>query len=177
MEIMDDIELLKELKSGSLRAYEQLFKKYYKPLIIKAFLLLKDEMEAEDLVQTIFIEIWDRQLYLNIDSSVKSYLYRAVQNRCLSYLNKQKTIKKKFTDYIYAFDEVEDDQVSDQYELEEQFNTALHKLPMQRFEAFNLVYIENKKYKEAAVEMGITVNSIKTHLKLALKVLRKRFVN
>ena len=54
--------------------------------------------------------------------------------------------------------------------------SLLSELPLQRLEAFNLVYIENKKYQQAADEMGISINSIKTHLKLAVKTLRKRFL-
>jgi RNA polymerase sigma-70 factor (ECF subfamily) len=54
--------------------------------------------------------------------------------------------------------------------------SLLKELPVQRLEAFNLVYIENKKYQQAAGEMGISINSIKTHLKLAVKTLRKRFL-
>jgi RNA polymerase sigma-70 factor (ECF subfamily) len=51
---------------------------------------------------------------------------------------------------------------------------ALNELPAQRFKAFNLVHMEDKKYHEAAKEMGISVNSLKSHLKLAVKFLRMR---
>ena len=53
--------------------------------------------------------------------------------------------------------------------------TLLGELSTQRLEVFSLVYLEDKKYKEAAEEMGITVNSVKTHLRLALKTLQQKF--
>ena len=56
-------------------------------------------------------------------------------------------------------------------------NAIMKDLPVQRSTAFSLVYLENKKYKEAADEMGISINSVKTHLKLAVKVLQQKLIN
>lgn len=169
--------LLLQLKEGNIDAYEQLFKKYYKQLLMEAYFLLKDEMEAEDQVQSLFIEIWDRQLYLNINTSVKSYLHVSIRNRCLGVIKKEKTAQKRIDKYAYTLDEADEVNVVERRESDGRLATILSELPGKRSQAFSLVYLEDKKYKEAADEMGITINSVKTHLKLAVKALQQRLVH
>jgi len=177
MKDQEDIQILDQLKNGDLRAYERLFKKYHTLLNIDAFTLLKDAMEAEDQVQSLFVEIWHKQLFLNINTSVKAYLQTAIHNRCLKVIRKRKSAFRKLGEYAHSLDfKTEGDPIG-QREEESNLRSLLSELPLQRSEAFNLVYIENKKYKDAAAEMGISINSIKTHLKLAMKTLRKRLLH
>lgn len=177
MEYNDDMLFLQKLKGDPGKAYEEMFRKYYKALTIEAYFLLKDEMEAEDQVQLLFIEIWDKQLYLNIRISIKSYLHTAIRNKCLSFLEKSRNQHKRFHDYVNTLDNKVPGNIVERNETERRLTAILHELPNQRLKAFSLVYLENKRYKEAAEEMGITVNSIKTHLKYALKILHQKFEN
>lgn len=172
-----DKNLLKQFKEGKLSAYEQLFKKYYKLLCAEAFYLLQDEMEAEDQVQSLYIELWNKQLHINIKSSVKGYLYQSIRNRCLTLIEKRKTEKRRLNDYICQKDERVEVDLLVQRETQKHIFAKLNELPAQQLQAFRLVYLENKKYREAAEEMGISMNSIKTHLKIAVRVLRSRMIN
>ena len=174
--MMEDEIILAKLKEGDLKAYETLFKKYYKLLNMHAFYILEDEMESEDVVQLLFSEIWERKLYDNIHSSLKAYLQISVKNRCLKILEKRKTARKRIDNYKYTLNEADDVEVEEDRDYNDLYG-VLKELPQQRQQAFTLVYIEDKKYKEAANEMGITINSVKTHLKLAVKELRKRLIN
>lgn len=171
----EDMLLLDQLKKGDIKAYEQLFKKYYRSLNVDAYYLLKDETEAEDQVQSLFIEIWDKQLFLNITYSVKSYLHTAIRNKCLTFIEKDKNDHKRFHAYVNTLEDNINENTVEKKETENRLNAILNELPNQRLRAFSLVYLENKKYKEAAEEMGITINSVKTHLKLALKILQQKF--
>lgn len=178
MENEDQI-LLDQLKSGDYSAYELIFKKYYKTLSVKAYFMLEDDMEAEDLVQNLFISIWQNNLFLSVNTSVKAYLIRSVHNRCLTVLRDKKTAERrlnKYTEEQNLRDE-EDQETVPQNDYERKFELIFDQLPSQRQKAFKLVYLEDKKYKEAAEEMGLSVNSIKTHLKLAVKVLQKKLIN
>lgn len=169
-----DNELRNLLKRNSLEAYEVLFKKYYKLLCLQAALLLGDESEAEDLVQELFVEIWDKQIYCNIEQSPKAYFYRAVRNRCLNKIKRTKASKEKLDRYHeYRLNKKEPTWL-EQKELATNMKNVLQKLPPQRLRAFTLVYMEDMRYQDAADEMGISINSVKTHLKLALEVLRDR---
>lgn len=176
MKDAEDILLLDQLKNGDIRAYERLFKKYHALLNIEAYTLLKDNMEAEDQVQSLFVEIWQKQLFLNINTSVKAYLQTAIHNRCLKVIRKKKTVSRKLDEYAHSLDIKTEGADVERREDDTNIRSLLSELPLQRLEAFNLVYIENKKYQQAADEMGISINSIKTHLKLAVKTLRKRFL-
>lgn len=74
----EDQILLEELQSGHKAAHELVIKKYYRALALKVFLILDDEMEAEDLVQNLFVEMWQKNHYQSVKSSLKAYLFRAV---------------------------------------------------------------------------------------------------
>jgi RNA polymerase sigma-70 factor (family 1) len=175
MEDEDQI-LLNELKSGQNAAYEVVFKKYYKALSVKAYLMLEDEMEAEDLVQNLFVSMWQKSYYQSINTSLKAYLFRAVHNQCLMSLRKRKVAQQRLVDYIETVTENEISEAESQ-DYEHTLNSVVNELPAQRQKAFKLVYLEDKKYKEAAEEMGLSVNSVKTHLKLAIKMLQKKLIN
>ncbi len=174
MSIHQDTLLLNELKAGNADAYEFIFNKYYKLLSIQAFYILDDEMEAEDLVQSFFVDVWERQLYQNINSSLKAYFQMSVKNRCLKILEQKKTLSKRIDNYTYSIAHPEE---TDHLELqlsEYRIEKMLKELPKQRQQAFTLVYLKDKKYKETAHEMGISINSVKSHLKLAVTELRKK---
>ncbi len=170
----DDNKLFASLKRDSLEAYEMLFKKYYKLLCLQASRILRDGAGAEDVVQELFIEIWDKKKYRQIDTSLKAYLYSAVRNRCLNKIRKERLISRNQEAYQEYRQKTKEPVWMEQKELSLNLNRALQKLPAQRLRAFTLVYVENKKYQEAADEMGVSVNSVKTHLRLALRILREQ---
>jgi len=171
MEILDDNQIVEQLKQGNQEAFKLLFKKYYKLLNVSAFYILRDEMEAEDTVQSLFLDFWERQLYRNINSSLNAYLKTAIRNRCLKRVEKGTQIQKKLVDYQYTLTEIEE---AEQVPAQEIYTEkVLANLSIQRLQAFTLVHYQNKKYKEAAFEMGISINSLKTHLKLAVKTLKE----
>lgn len=165
------------VKAGDINAYGRLFKNHYKLLIAEAFYLLGDEMEAEDLVQNLFVEIWDKKLYLNIHGSVKAYLRVSVRNKSLTLLGKRKVNQKRHNDYIQSLEDQTEDIDPGGSDTERDINQIVDKLPLRRLQVVNLVFVQNKKYKEAAAEMGISINSVKTHLKLAIKVLKTQSIN
>jgi RNA polymerase sigma-70 factor (ECF subfamily) len=176
MEILDDIQIVEQLRLGNQEAFETLFKKYYKLLNVSAFYILRDEMEAEDTVQGLFLDFWEKQLYKNINSSLRAYLKTAIRNRCLKRVEKGTIIQKKLIDYQYTLTEIETTE-SEQPAPEIFTDKILSDLSIQRLQAFTLVHYQNKKYKDAAVEMGISINSFKTHLKLAVKTLKEGLKN
>lgn len=174
MQEFDDRKLLILLKKGSLEAYELLFKKYYKVLCLQANHLLENEVEAEDLVQELFIAFWDKKIYRQVEHSLKAYLYRSVRNKCINKIQKLKVLKQKKQKYKAFSIRKQDATWVDDREFPTGIYTVLKEFPPQRLRAFTLVYMENKKYREAAEEMGVSINSVKTHLKLALQVLREK---
>lgn len=174
MDKYQDTALLQAFKKGDITAFEAAFKRYYKQLRMEAFLLLKNQKDAEDLVQELFLDIWNKQLYRNVQHTIGAYLHMAIRNKCLNYLEKEKRTQQKVLAYNPSFTTPPDEH---DICLPHIFQSALNKLPAQRLKAFTLVYMEEKKYEEAAAEMGISINSIKSHLKLAVKSLKNQLHN
>jgi RNA polymerase sigma-70 factor (ECF subfamily) len=174
MDKYQETVLLQAFKKGEQSAFEAVFKRYYKQLRVEAFLLLRNQKDAEDLVQELFLDLWNKQLYRNVQHTIGAYLHMAIRNKCLNFLEKEKRAQKKVQAYNPALSTL-----PDEYDLSlpHIFQSALNKLPAQRLKAFTLVYLEEKKYEEAAAEMGISINSIKSHLKLAIKSLKNHLYN
>lgn len=170
----EQLQLLIDFQSGREAAFEQVFKLYYKPLRMQAFLILKNEEEAEDQVQQLFLDIWNKQLYRNVQQSLKPYLHTAIRNRCFNYRTKASQENKLWHEYTRHPDLIVSEESNEQPMQPSYLLAALKELPVQRFKAFTLVHMEDKKYQEAAEEMGISINSLKSHLKLAVKFLRMR---
>lgn len=167
-----DEQLLQQLKEGQSQAYDAIFLKYYKLLCVNAYFYLHDEQDAKDLVQAFFLEMWERQIYMRLNGDIKGYLYRSVQNRCLNHIKRKETLEKRQEAYHlpeHALCETDEDMEHTYVKLDH----ALGRLPNQRKEALKLVYLQNKKYQDAADIMGISINSLKTHLKIGLKNLRE----
>lgn len=165
---------MKPQKEGDLKSFKQLFEKYYKLLSARAFYMLDDEMEAEDAVQNLFIDIWNKKLYLNINFSLKPYLHKAIHNRCLNIIQKKKADQKKAELYAYTLTELDHFDFTVEAPTEKLLMFSLETLPSRQYYAFNLVHIEDRRYKDAAQEMGISINSFKTHLKLAVRGIKKQ---
>ncbi|SFO43541.1 hypothetical protein SAMN05428949_5113 [Chitinophaga sp. YR627] len=88
MQQMDDSAMLIALKEGEIKAYQYFFMKYYKPLCLKARMMLNNMEDAEGLVRSVFVKVWEEKLYLEIEHSVGGYFYRLVHNNCVLILKK-----------------------------------------------------------------------------------------
>lgn len=174
MDLNSDVALLAKIKQGSSVAFDAIFRKYYKMLCLNAFFYLKDEDEAKDLVQTFFFEFWEKKLFIKLEGEIKGYLYRSVQNRCLNYIRNQEIIQRKQSEIETREETCDFENSLVRENLYVALEKSLHDLPFQRREALKMVYFENKRYQEAADSMGISINSLKTHLKIGLKNLRDR---
>ena len=127
---------------------------------------------AEDIVQDLFIKLWDEKIYLKLKGTLSSYLFKAVKNNTL------KTIKKNSK---YHFEELEDQinkLITDNIDIEsieadrEKLYQELEALPPKSKEVFKAIVLDNLKYKEVAKSLDISVNTVKTHYSRALKQLR-----
>lgn len=86
---MKNLNEIEGLKVGDYKTFEKLFEQWYKPLYIYAYSIIHDAMEAEDVVQKMFCKLWDQADKIEIHTSMKSYLYRAVHNDCLNWIKSQ----------------------------------------------------------------------------------------
>jgi len=99
MKHIDETTMLTALKNGDLKAYRYFFMKYYRPLCLKARMMLNSMEEAEQLVQQLFVEVWEQQKYLEIEESVGGYFYRLVHNSCLNLIRQRPSGHPSATDH------------------------------------------------------------------------------
>lgn len=173
MSTIPDLQILQKIKNREVEGYRLLFMQYYKPLCIQATLLLNNAEAAEDVVQEVLIYLWKQERFAYIGSSLGGYLGVSVKNACLQYLEKERRQQTRLDDYA-AFAALPE--IADPEELERRYRhmeAAINQLPEQCSTIFRLVHLQNKKYLEAAEEVGVSVNTVKTQLKIAMQKLRE----
>lgn len=159
---------------GSEAAFEQLFKLHYKALHAYACTILNDNMGAEEIVQQVFLKIWERRERLNIEGSLKAYLYRAVHNDCLNVIKHEK-IKHAYKNFATNQLKNETDHASKKVllgDLEKKLRIALNELPEQCRTIFQMSRFEELRYQEIADRLGLSVKTIENQMGKALKLMR-----
>ena len=157
-----------------MKGLQYLFEKYYKPLVLWADTFLNDISMSEDLVQELFIKLWEQGLYSQLrPETLRTYLYTAVHNRALNLLDKNDPIRLAFQvdDGLEFWEENNEPEE----EIMRQVDEAIAKLPDRSREIIELVYLKNMKYKEVAEKLQISMSTVKTLLVNSLKTLRKEF--
>ena len=153
-----------------------LFRTYYQPLCNYAYSFLHDREDAEEIVQSTFLMVWEKRDTLAIRTSVKPYLYAMVRNACLNVLKHEK-IKQKFAGEEIALADRSQDAVSDTIasnELEYRIKIALDELPDQCRMVFKLSRFEELKYSEIAEQLNISIKTVENHMGKALKIMREQ---
>ncbi|HEU5168489.1 MAG TPA: RNA polymerase sigma-70 factor [Chitinophagaceae bacterium] len=160
-------------------AFEQVFKTHFKRLHAYAFTILRDEVEAEEMVQQVFFKLWERNENLSLTGSVSAYLYRAVHNECLNYLKHQKVRSNHQLHVAYSMkNEVEHPAKKVMAgELEKKIHTALNELPEQCRTIFQMSRFDELKYREIADKLGISIKTVENQMGKALKLLREKLVD
>ncbi len=156
-------------------AFDQVFKTYFKCLHSYAYTILKNDAEAEDIVQKLFVKLWERDedLY-SIPGSLSAYLYRAVHNESLNYLKHQK-VKASYQLHVAYSMKNETEQPAKKIfasELEQKIQEALNQLPEQCRTIFQMSRFDELKYREIADKLGISIKTVENHMGKALKLLR-----
>lgn len=172
-----DTELVTLLIQNNEAAFSELYVRYKDKLYYFCLQILKSKEETNDIVQEIFIRIWESRSFINPNLSFSSFLYTMVRNRILNYfrdididekakqiLSKQKVTEEEAIDsnIIYS-------------EYQAILQNAINCLPPQRQKIFNMSRIKNMSHKEIASELGISVNTVQEHISEALKFIKAYF--
>lgn len=173
---MKEHELIQHLDSGS---YETAFKSHFKGLHGYAFTIVKDDVIAEEMVQNVFFKLWSKREQLNIESSLKAYLFKAVYHECLNYLRQLK-VKSEYQSFAMHrnHEEVHDGENKVvMRELEHNLRKAIEELPEQCRMIFQLSRFNELRYREIAEHLNISVKTVENQMGKALRVLRLKLVD
>ncbi|WP_431293371.1 RNA polymerase sigma factor [Pedobacter sp. P26] len=171
-----DTELYALLKQGDRNAFVEIFERYYNLLIIYADKKLKNRQAAEDVVQEVYVSLWNRHKSINIETPLTHYLYRAVRYEILDIFSHQKVEDKylqSLDSYAKNFSEQADYRVREK-EIIEIINRQVDLLPTKMREVFLLSRKENLSHREIAEVLGTSEENVSRHITRALSILRKK---
>jgi RNA polymerase sigma-70 factor (ECF subfamily) len=172
--------LIQQIASGNVDAFEQLFRVYYKPLVGYAAGLTHDVADAEEIVQDVFTAVWTKRQELKDDIQIKSYLYKAVHNRCMNYFRHQK-VKQQHREFsliqISTGDESSASSRLALNELKNKLHEGLLLLPPACREVFTLSRMEQLSYREISEVLNISVKTVENQMGKALKLMRKHLAD
>lgn len=175
MNVVDQTSDIKKrfMPSDLLARHESLFKTYYKPLVVYATRLIHDKAEAEDVVQEVFAQIWKKRDALEYGDGMVSYLFGAVKNAILNNVRHLKVVKRyeQQTEYQKAM-------IDNPYhylllhEIEQKIDATLETLPDKAKDVFMMSRFEQKKNKEIAKVLNISIKTVEAHMTKVLAALR-----
>ena len=174
-----DVELMREIKADNMFAFDLLYKKYSKKVFKFGYSILKSTEESENLIQDVFLNLWENRHTVKNDSSIKSFVFTITYNSAISVLRK-KAREEKFIEYLKSLQELHEEPVNSEIEfneLSDKLDKIINKLPQRQKEVYQLHKIEGLTYKQIAERLNISVNTIENHMAGALKTIRKNLGN
>lgn len=173
--------IVKYLKEGNEQAFQYIFDKYYDFLCLIAQSYLRDNFIAETIVGDIIYNLWEIRENLDIKTSLRPYLTRSVKNRCINHLQKeyvQREISMNQYEDKIAIEElffIESKHPLEnllEQELSKKIDQLIEELAPECRQVFIMSRYDNMKYEEIAEKLGISINTVKYHIKNALTQLR-----
>ncbi len=173
-------DVVDEKKSVFKISFSKLYSDYYVLLCTIAFKYLKDRQIAEDAVGEVFLNFWEKCEDIEISTSAKAYLVRSVKNWCLNYIQHQKVERRvmekiEFESSLSGIAESDDYPLGVLYEsdLASLIYNAIASLPEQCRKIFLLSRDEDLSYEKISERLNISVNTVKTQIRIALSKLRE----
>jgi len=166
--------MVKSLRSGNEKAYTLLFHEYYRPLTVFANKYLNDLESSKELVQDLFVYLYEKRKSLVVTTSLRSYLYQSVRNRCLNQLNKN-DVRREFQKQALQ-NQDSDESLEKQImanELEHEIFRIVSQLSSKCREVFIMSRTKGLKNQEIAEKLHISIRTVETHISKALKTLRE----
>ncbi len=174
--IHTDEQLLQQMADDDRRSFTLLYQRYWENLFITAAKALRGKDAAADVVQDVFLSLWNRRNELNIQGLLAAYLHTSVRYKCIHYIEKNITRR----DYLVQLAEVAISASSPNAEInlqlkemQQTINKTVAKMPPKMQEVYKLSRQEHLNYKEISDCMSISVETVKKHIQHALRLIRK----
>jgi RNA polymerase sigma-70 factor (family 1) len=173
----DDESIWRNIQQKDLKTFERYYKEHYKSFFLIACKYLEDSNLAEEVVNDVFMKIWEDGNNISVEVSLKSYIYRAVINRSINLLQKIKKEQQLQEELPFVFDQSYEMMKIEENELAIMLYAAIDNLPQQCRKVFELSRFEHLKQQEIADQLGISIKTVKNHITHALKELNKNLDN
>jgi len=166
-------DLFELINKGHVQAFTNFYNQFFQKLVLAADKYVKDIHVAEEIVQDVFLKIWEAPENLEKIVSLKSYLYRSVINAGINHVNRQKSIDEHHKKIAINFTDEYLIELDEENELIVLLHHEIEKLPLQCKKVFKLNRFEHLKYKEIAALLLISERTVENHIANALKTLKK----
>ena len=156
--------------------FEKFFRERYRSLCFLANRYLKDITVAEEIVQDVFVHIWEKRDQITIKGSVSAYIATSVKNNCLNHLKHNSIVKTYEKNELIrmSVDSSGNEEEMHDFELESAILNAIAELPPQRKKVFMMSRVDGLKYHEIAAKLGLSVKTIEAQMGKALKQFRTK---
>lgn len=173
---MEDSSLASALKQDSLKAFEALYNRYKKLIYSFSLKYLHDSEDSRELVQTVFINLWEHRKYLDDQRPVKSYIYKSAVNAIYNVLKKKAVRKRYILNQLLKPEETTDPYEQIFYtDLDERINVVIDSLSPQQKKIYDLKSREGLTCEEIAERLQLSVRTIENQVYRVNKVLKKQF--
>ncbi|MES2456371.1 MAG: RNA polymerase sigma-70 factor [Bacteroidota bacterium] len=171
-----DQELTALLKGGNHGAFTEIYERYWTVLYLHARKMLRNDQEAEDIVQELFTQLWKKSAEIDFNVKLSSYLYRAVRNRILDHVTHQKVVhdyQLSLVEFIGSGSSNPDELLVEK-ELAMIIEHEIQALPEKMREVFVMSRKQYLSYKEIGEQLGISEHTVRNQVSNALGILRTK---
>ncbi len=165
-----DLELLSRTANDDKTAFDELYQRYSRPLYHYLLRLIHEQHVAEDLLQEVFIAVWQGARGYRGQAQVKTWLYRIAHNRAISWLRRYK-VTTILEDVVETSREVGPEESAIGSWQNDQIRQAVNQLPFKHQEVLELAFVHELSYTEIANVIGCPVGTVKSRMSYALRML------
>ncbi|EOR94322.1 RNA polymerase ECF-type sigma factor [Arcticibacter svalbardensis MN12-7] len=169
--IYSDDELIIRLKNDDSEAFSLLYQKYASSLYYACYNLIRNKAECEDAIQDLFSDLWIKRSALNINLSLKGYLYTAARNRILMRIRSHKIMVNLDEIAALTNSRTADDQLMER-ELKLHLHKELANLPVKCAQIFTLSRNKQLSNKEIAIQLNLSIKTVENQITIAIRRLR-----
>ena len=170
-----DDELFPLISQSNTAAFHQLFQTHFQTIYATALAYTKVPQQAEDIVQAVFLKVWEKRAQLNAIVNTKDWLFIAARNEIMNAFRKQ-TVHRNYVQHIKELFQEEQKSPEDLLILrqkDELLQEGVNRLSARQKEVYLLSREKGLSYEEIAVETGISKNTVREHISMSLKILRQ----
>ncbi|TGV00562.1 RNA polymerase sigma-70 factor [Flavivirga rizhaonensis] len=170
--LKDDL-LIERLKNDDKKVLTELYNTYWKPLFLSSYNLLKNKELCEEIIQDVFIDLWNKREKIQIQISLNSYLYACTRYKVFAQFRKNKIIRiELYEDLKNRFQYSTPETKIMHKELVAQINAVVETLPRKCQNVYKLSRHQQLSHKEIAEQLNISTKTVENHISFALRALR-----
>ncbi len=168
-----DEDLIRRVSAGESQALDVLFRRHYVDLCRVANRFVRSESQSEDIVQELFVSLWERRADLPQLDAVGSYLRKSTRNRSLNYLRNNKRIPLSDEELPESIPAPEAASSLESHELRSQIHGAIDRLPERCRLVFTMAKVEDMSHREIAQSLDISTKTVENQMTRAYRYLRQ----